>query len=148
MLCFGSDGSHFRETMVTMRSIIYWSFLKCLFLFVYVCECVAHVCRCPWRPAEGVRFFGTGIIRGCEHPGVGAGNQTYALCKQKANCCTLIILWIFKNWVQKNQILVTVNNKIRFAVQFAHRAWYYNIILLDLLENSYILFFLLSVSPL
>lgn len=59
--------------------------------FVYVCVCVTCVClsvymcivrmQRPWRPEGDVRAPGAGIIRYCEPPKVGAGNQTQLLWK-------------------------------------------------------------------
>lgn len=34
---------------------------KNIFIFVYVCDCMLHVCRYLWMLEDGVRFPGTGI---------------------------------------------------------------------------------------
>lgn len=52
----------------------YLFIFKCLFYFylcVYVCT---HVCRFLWRPEDGIRFPGGGVIGACEPPNVGVGN--------------------------------------------------------------------------
>lgn len=47
-----------------------------------ICVYVQHiVCRCLWRPEEGVRFPRSEVTSGCQLPDKGAGQQTQVLCK-------------------------------------------------------------------
>lgn len=44
--------------------------LKILFLFMCICVClcegIPYVCRCSWRPIEGVESPGAGVAGTCE----------------------------------------------------------------------------------
>lgn len=42
--------------------------------------CIAHACKCPWRPEEGVRPSITGVRKSCELP-VSVRNWTQVLCR-------------------------------------------------------------------
>jgi hypothetical protein len=58
------------------------SFLKLSFIIMYTdLQVCTHECRCMWRPEEdsiSPRTEGTGSYK---LPDIGAGNQTWVLCK-------------------------------------------------------------------
>lgn len=69
------EGVQKKLYVIVTGGLLFFSYLKnYLFIYVFVClcECMPCVCRCPWRPEEGVGSFGTGISGDCELPDVGA----------------------------------------------------------------------------
>lgn len=45
----------------------------CICMVLYVTICI-YECSYHWQPGEGVRSLVTGVISGCEWPGVASGN--------------------------------------------------------------------------
>lgn len=78
---------HLGSDRYTGFSAVDFSYLKCIcFWFLCMCECllcVPYVSRCLWRPGKNVRAPGTGVIRGCEAPDVGARNWARILLKNR-----------------------------------------------------------------
>lgn len=59
-------------------------FIMCLCLCMYVFMLVGvHAGRYPRKPEEKIRSFGTRVTGVCEHPKMGARNQTPILYKSK-----------------------------------------------------------------
>lgn len=52
-----------------------------MYLCIYMCDSVAYVCGCFWKPDKGVRSLGAGVTSSCEPPDVVAGNLIVVLCK-------------------------------------------------------------------
>lgn len=48
---------------------------------MYVYECMSHVCTCPRRLEEDIRFPGGGVIGACGPTSMAAGNRTWVLWK-------------------------------------------------------------------
>jgi hypothetical protein len=47
------------------------------------------MCKCLWRPYEGIGSSGAEVVGGCELSDVGAGNQTVFLQEQQVLVSTL-----------------------------------------------------------
>lgn len=41
--------------------VLYTHVSVCLYWCVCMCECILHVCECPWKPIEGIEFPGIGV---------------------------------------------------------------------------------------
>lgn len=64
-----------------MVVIICLPYFKNMFLFLFT----SMSGTCPWRPEEDIRFPGAGVTGDRETADVDAGDQTWALCKNKCS---------------------------------------------------------------
>jgi hypothetical protein len=74
---FELEFSGLHSKLLSIRCSSSWFFKKIQCVCVCVCVCVCKV----QVPEEGIRSLGARVTWSCEPPGVGAGNQTLALCK-------------------------------------------------------------------
>lgn len=42
---------------------------------VFLCKCMAHICRYLWRPQSTIRFLGSVTTGSCELPDLPAGSE-------------------------------------------------------------------------
>lgn len=73
---------HFILKLTFMRFTNVFIYCVCVYVCVFMLVCV-HAGRCPRKPEEGIRSSETRVTGVCEHPEMGARNQTPIFYKSK-----------------------------------------------------------------
>lgn len=64
-----------------------------MYIHLHLCGCMSGVCRCPWKPEEGIGFLGAGVSGGCELPDADAGNRAGVPWKKRKHSQPLVYLF-------------------------------------------------------